>query len=270
MNALATDASRDGEWTYVRQNLDGIWGNFAHMGADTRCALFRKIETRTVIYERPLGSGDKPWPPSPDSFDSFTENCPDVTIHNEAPAFYTKDPAAWAGRSLDEARRQLVDGPEATFDGVMTGWQPGAWSRSFTGNALIASETADGLFVECPQARCTGSDMRQDILRLFTMARETNQRVIIFNSRHQDGDGWLAKSQHMYNMLREANLWRTNDVFAVVPYQGTYRLTPEVDPDGSYADTATGIAYWALQQEWGPGDHTTPEVLQRPRTPAED
>ena len=60
--------------------------------------------------------------------------------------------------------------------------------------------------------------------------------------------GWLAKIQQTYNAIAAAGLWRPGDAVTVINYYGSYPTLPERNPDGTPADTVTGVLAWLLEQ----------------------
>ena len=62
------------------------------------------------------------------------------------------------------------------------------------------------------------------------------------------GTTWLQTFQATYNHVASLGLWRPDDSIVIINYHGAHPSLPERLPDGSPANTTTGLAYWALQQ----------------------
>ena len=106
-NFLAdSDGTVHEQWTYVRQNLDGIWGNNANVTAEEEASLWCKIATRTLITEwdavpdRP----DAGWVPV-GIFSGAQAAHPDLVINREAISFWPPSPSSWEGVTIASAKR---------------------------------------------------------------------------------------------------------------------------------------------------------------------
>ncbi|MGL4745809.1 MAG: hypothetical protein ACRCXL_15655 [Dermatophilaceae bacterium] len=256
-NRLANDDSLDSQWRYVRQNLDGLWGNTANVSEDEQARLFEKVAKRTVITEVGMSEDKESWGPVA-NYDRIEAKNPELKIDREAIAFYTNDPSRWDGRSVAAARAEFVTNPKTPerqrYGHIYTGWQPWNFSRTpMTPSAEAAIDDATGMFVECPRNTCAtknepGTGLREAIQR----AHAADEPFVWFaanGGKSQPTSGWLADFQETYNALRAEGLWRENDIVMVINYHGDYPSVPET-ANGEAADTVTGLAYWALQQDW--------------------
>lgn len=255
-NELANNNALDSQWAYVRQNLDGIWGNNAGITVDESARLFRKISTRNLITEYPVpqaGTGFLPL----DAFTGIQRTQPDLLLNPEAIAFYTSDASRWNGRSVAQAEA-IYTNPAAPagqrYASVYTGWQPQNFDATNpkylypNPSAVLAFRSSKGTFLECPVGACTSGKLGESFRRAIRETHVRGRPFIWFASNRYNGRlGWLASFQSTYNAIAAENLWRSDDVIAVLSYEGAYPKVPE-SVGGVAADTATGLAYWALQQ----------------------
>ncbi|MGS5086173.1 hypothetical protein ACVC7V_06655 [Hydrogenophaga sp. A37] len=255
-NQLADNASLDAQWTYVRQNAHGIWGNNANISDAQSASLIRKMTTRNLITEYPVPSGAAAWLPL-SAFNNLQVLYPDLdqSLNPEAIAFYTSDISRWNGRTVAQAEA-IYTNPAASatrrYGGVYTGWQPQNFDPANAKyiynnpNALMAFRSSKGTFIECPLGACTSGKLGEAFRRAI---RETHVRgrPFIWFASNSGSPGWLAAFQATYNAVATEGLWRSEDVIAIVNYGGVYPKVPEA-VGGVAADTSTGLAYWALQQ----------------------
>lgn len=255
-NELASNASLDARWSFVRANAHGIWGNNAGITDDLSAALIRKMNTRTLITEFPVpGAGVAWWPL--ETFTNIQRLYPDIGLQPEGIAFYTSDPNRWNGRSVAQAEAIYTD-PNAPagqrYAGVYTGWQPQNFDptnpRYIYGNvnALLAFRSSKGTFLECPLGACTSGRLGEAFRKAIRETHVRGRPFIWFASNARSTNpGWLQSFQQTYNAIAAEGLWRSEDVIAIVNYDGGYPKVPE-SVGGAAADTSTGLAYWALQQ----------------------
>ncbi len=260
-NVLAEDDRLDGQWAFVRKNLNGIWANNVGVSLEEQARLYRKIATRTIITEQPLGSdlSGRGWP-SVERYAGVQARYPDVKLDREAVALYTKDAQRWTGRSIAEAKAEFVSNPgvpsSLRYRSVYTGWQPMNWDPSapMPRAAAAAAGAAGGMFVECPRGLCANPKgaVGGNFRRAIRAAHADGQPFVWFASSGGSSaptSGWLTQFQATYDALRAEGLWRESDVVMIINYHGTYRTVPET-VGGRPADTVTGMAYWALRQRW--------------------
>jgi hypothetical protein len=257
-NELASNAGLDVQWTYVRQNAHGIWGNNANISDALSASLIRKMTTRNLITEFPVPSGTSAWLPLR-AFNNLQELYPDLaqSLNPEAIAFYTSDISRWNGRTVAQAEA-IYTNPAASasrrYGAVYTGWQPQNFDPTNAKyiynnpNALMAFRSSKGTFIECPLGACTSGKLGEAFRRAIRETHVRGRPFIWFASNARSTNpGWLAAFQATYNAVAAEGLWRPEDVIAIVNYDGGYPKVPEA-VGGIAADTATGLAYWALQQ----------------------
>lgn len=262
----------DFRWPYVRENLDGMWGNWFVANPDTRTSLnrtielTRKVRTRKLIVEHPIVEGgcigfrD-------DFYETEVERlAPDIEFDRYAAAIYAgPNPDCWGpaggiARAKDVYRRQ-------GYDGVFTLFQPQNLSTAVNASAFptirpgsvadVAYRSSDGSVVECPIDACTDPTFGQPLIQA---ARDADARGVPFvwftgysTSYGIGRSGWLQRVQNTYNMLAFLGLWSPDDAIVVINYQGAYPALPERNANGSAADTTAGVLYWLLTQTPIPG-----------------
>ncbi|MGL5865440.1 MAG: hypothetical protein ACRCYX_06130 [Dermatophilaceae bacterium] len=261
-NQLAADSGLDSQWTFVRENLDGIWGNATGLSRDEQIQLFKKVTTRNVITEVGLGepgtvnvAGD--WGATGDY--GWLEEGIGSKINRQGIAFYTDDPARWSGRSIAEAKQKYITNPKnplERYDAVYTGWNTqnfGPNKPAMTPESNAAISQADGMFVECNNDHCApGTGLGDELRKAIKINRDANKPFIWFTApadAADSGSGFLKNFQESYNALRAEGLWRENDVVMIINYEGKYPAVPET-VNGQPADTITGTLKWALEQNW--------------------
>ena len=254
-NDLATNAGLDAQWTSVRQNAHGIWGNNANITDAESASLIRKLTTRTLITEYPVPSPGSAWLPR-EAFTNIQRLYPDILLDPEGIAFYTSTPSKWDGRNLADATALYTD-PAAPvtqrYRGVYTGWQPynfdPANSRYLYANAsaILAFRSSMGTFVECPVNLCAEGRYGEMFRRAIRETHVRGRPFIWFTSNASLSSGWLSAFQQTYNAIAAENLWRPEDAVVIVNYGGAYPKVPE-SVGGVAADTTMGLAYWAIQQ----------------------
>ena len=258
-NNLANNASLDPQWGYVRQNLDGLWGNNAAISGDEIARVVNKVDTRQLITESDFRGS----PFFVETYDYVEQIDPRIDFEREAITFYTDQPGRWDGDTIADARRAVdraaYGSGDDRYTNVFTGWQPqnfypnGEGSRPPIRSGSSAERAlldADGVFVECPNDVCNGVVYEDGFFRAMRTARATDQKFIWLASRPPGSpqSGWLREFQTMYNRVSAEGLWRPGDIIVVIAYGGQYPIVPEIDGNGNAADTTTGLLYWALKQ----------------------
>lgn len=258
-NQLADNAALDAQWTYVRQNAHGIWGNNAKITDEQSANLIRKMTTRNLITEYPVPPGTSAWLPLL-AFNNLQVLYPDMdqSLNPEAIAFYTSDTSRWNGRTVAQAEAIYTD-PTAPasrrYGAVYTGWQPQNFDPTnpryiyANANAVLAFRSSKGTFIECPLGACTSGKLGEAFRRAIRETHVRGRPFIWFASNaFSTSPGWLAAFQATYNAVAAEGLWRPEDAIAIVNYDGVYPKLPETLGGGVAADTSMGLAYWALQQ----------------------
>lgn len=256
MNAVANNPALDSQWSYVGQNLDGLWGNIGNISAPEIGRLTQNIRTRQLITEVAMPLPGQPF--SVPTYRSIEQANPGLEFEREAIAFYTNQPYQWDGRSIASARQAL---DSTNFEGsqpytsIYTGWQPQNFDpgsniaiRGGT-DADRAVNDGDGMFIECPNDVCNGFAYEDWFFTGVRRARQLDRPFIWFASRPPNSSrtGWLGEFQTMYNRVGQEGLWRPGDIVVVIAYNGMYPIVPE-SFNGQPADTTMGLMYWALQQ----------------------
>lgn len=254
-NDLATNAGYDAQWSYVRQNAHGIWGNNAGITDAESGALIRKLTTRNLITEFPVPSPGSAWWPL-EAFTNVQRLYSDILLQPEGIAFYTDNPGNWNGRNLADATAIYTD-PTAPvtqrYRGVYTGWQPYNFdagnSKYLYANpsAILAFRSSKGTFVECPVNLCAGGPFGDMFRRAIRETHVRGRPFIWFTSNNSMSSGWLTAFQETYNAIAAEGLWKPEDAVVIVNYGGSYPKVPE-SVGSAAADTAMGLAYWAIKQ----------------------
>ncbi len=258
-NALANDGSLDARWPYVREHLDGFWGNNASISGAEIARLVNKVDTRQLITESEFRGSSF----FVETYDYVEQLDQRIDFEREAITFYTAQPSHWDGDTINGARRAVeraAYGPgDDRYLNVFTGWQPQNFYtdrvRTYPpiqpgSSAERAAQSGDGVFVECPNDVCNGVEYENGFFRAMWIARLTGQKFVWLASRPpgSSSSGWLREFQTMYNRVSAEGLWRPGDIVVVIAYSGDYPMVPERNANGHAADTLTGIMYWALKQ----------------------
>lgn len=257
-NQIANDPGLDEQWSFVQQNVDGIWGNPVGIDGAEIGRLIRKVETRQFIAEAGLPPAGSPI--ELPTFEYIEQQNPDISLEREGVALYTDQPSRWNDKSVADAWQEIkrVSPPgEPLYDAVYTGWQPYNFLAG-DDRGIPAGSSADralddgqGVFVECPSRACAEPDngLGPPFRRAIEEAHANGRPFIWFASRPPSlsGSGWLRQFQTTYNSIRDAGLWRSGDIVMVISYDGSYPIVPET-VDGQPADTIMGSIYWALNQ----------------------
>ncbi|MGL5828384.1 MAG: hypothetical protein ACRC0L_02295 [Angustibacter sp.] len=257
-NVLADKSDTDEQWTYVRENLDGIWGNNADVSSETQIRMWQKLRTRNVISIDTVPAG----PEASRTFQRFGERgTPEgqtsgrIKLNREAIALYTHEPSDWVGDSVAEARAvHASPSMKYPYKRVYTGWGMRNFLPADTASKNYAPITddidqvlddGDGAFVECMQTVCTqGGDFTDSFNTAMDRMHRQNKPIIFFWSP----SGGISAFKANYTTLLKQRKWRTNDIVMIINYNGKYPVLPQT-VNGEPADTVTGMLYWALQQK---------------------
>jgi hypothetical protein len=240
LNALAEDDLLDDQWTYVRENIDGIHNNAAHINIDLQAKIWRKVKTRNVTAElHPNGKLPKP------AGDSILHpKYPDIKLKRQEAIYYTNKPNEdWELYDLDEFQKAFK---KSGYTNWWFGMQPGNFERGLTGKALEAYHRSGGAMMELPRSLA----LKRYYKEMSTAMKDAHAKgggFMWFNSNVR-GEPWLESFQNTYTKYKKEGRWTENDIVMLINYQGRMPLVPEVDEKGNPADTFTGLLYWALHQ----------------------
>lgn len=255
----------DSQWSYVRSNLDGLWGNTARMSVDQAIALTRKVETRRLLIERDIAPGGACAAfvgPTVDFFNDVEKRSGDIRFDRVGAALYAgSNPDCWgASGGVATATRQYA---AAGYPSVVALFQPQNTSAALNSGAFptfspgssgeTAYRSADAVALECPVDACTDPTFGAPFWAALSAAHARNVPFIWYtaNSRlYGVTSGWLGRVQNTYNAAAAFGLWRPEDAIVIVhnDVAGSYQMLPERGADGAAADTTTGILYWLLTQ----------------------
>jgi len=260
--------NRDHLWPYVRANLDGLWGNPFIANPDTFASLTRtieltrKVQTRNLIVEHPIANGPHCENFRNDWYQTEVEKlAPDIRYNRVAAAIYAgTNPNCWGavggiGHGLNVYRSQ-------GYDTVYTLYQPQNLSTVVNSGSFptitpgssgdIAYRNSGGVVLECPIDACTDPTFGAPFWQAMQEAHARNVPFVWFTgpptSYGRGTRGWLAQVQATYNAGAFFGLWRSGDKVVLINYHGAYPSLPESNPDGSPADTTTGVLKWLLMQ----------------------
>jgi hypothetical protein len=268
----------DARWPFVRANLDGFWGHWSSapdLETQTRntIELTRKVAGRKLVYEHPIALPDR-------SCGSFLEDyfyagvpgvpgtgvegrAPDIRYDRVAMALYAGDnPNCWGtlggystmlakfrGQAYDEVwalyqASNLVDNGEPQ-NGTFPLIAPGS-------SGDVAYRNAGAVVIECQMDDCLHDSVREQFFRVIADTHARGQSFVWFTGYYIESgigsSGWLAKIQRTYNAIADRGLWRPGDAVTIINYYGAYPALPERNPDGTAADTVTGVVAWLLEQ----------------------
>lgn len=258
--------NNDWQWAYVRQHLDGFWGNpFAPVpNTDASLArtieLTRKVRSRELIVEHPIVEGRcigfrDDW-----YYSEVERRAKDIRYDRVAAALYAgPNPNCWgAVGGINDARWVYQ---RQGYDSVYTLYQPQNLSTRVNAASFptitpgsagdIAYRTSDGVVLECPIDACTDPTFGAPFLQAIQDAHARDVPFVWFTGYHRaygiGHSGWLRRVQNMYNVVAFFGLWRADDAVVVINYDG-YPALPERRADGTPADTTAGILAWLLEQ----------------------
>ena len=261
-NRLAP-STLDDEWVYVRENLDGIWENNAHISIDEMAAIYRKVATRTMILEQ---AGEKSGYLHPiHEFAEMQRRHPDIVLNREAMALYKNPATEWNVDDILRARSEYVTNPDVPqwmkFKHVYGGFQPQQFllPQDFEDDPVLAQTGAaavidqiDGGFIECGSNRCR-AHYKRAMYNGIEQIREGGRPFIWVAGAnfeaHDTVEEYFKAYRQAYFRLEADDMLRPHDVVMFVNYNGLFPSTPEITDDHpGGAPTATGILYWLLQQ----------------------
>lgn len=243
-NALVAEGVDDESWAYVREHLDGIWGNNDSVSRTEEIALFKKLSTRNLITEWTVDAGNY-WIPV-EAFSGAQAYDRSLVINREAVTLYTDTPSAWRTASVASARAAYVTNGDAPawqrYASVYTGWRPKDLEDPLTGRSARALREGGAVSVECPGRECLSGAPKAGFLRALNTAHADGKPFIWTYSAGRGA--WQEDLKSVYNMVSSEGLWRSNDVVVVINYGGRKEPLPE-----SKDDTVTGILKWLLEQK---------------------
>ncbi len=256
---------KDEQWSYVRNNLDGIWNNSAKMTVEDQVKIWNKVKTRNTISEVDFPADPNAKLPSATGLAAASKEDPSIKLNREAVAMYTSDPKRWDGRSFNDVVKQYVTGSdvpvEYRYKAIYTGWSARNWvdptlsakhadisQGTITGQAATIQEQAAGQFVECGHGACAKEGPHAEGLeRAIRSSHAKNEPFIWFTSPGPDGEPQVQNFKDTYNLLKSKGLWRSNDAVVMINYRGDFPMLPET-VNGQPANSVTGMLYWALKQ----------------------
>lgn len=260
--------NRDHLWPYVRANLDGLWANPFVPVPDTFASLSRaieltrKVETRNLIVEHPIANGSSCEGFRNDWYQTEVEKlAPDIRYNRVAAAIYAgTNPNCWGAaggisHGMNVYRNQ-------GYDTVYTLYQPQNLGNSVNSASFptispgssgdIAYRNSGGVVLECPIDACTDPTFGAPFWQAIQEAHARGVPFVWFTgpptAYGRGTSGWLAQVQATYNIGAFFGLWRSGDKIVLINYHGAYPSLPEANPDGSPADTTTGVLRWLLTQ----------------------
>ena len=249
----------DDEWTYVRENLDGIWENNTDISLEEMAAIYRKVNTRTMILEL-AGANNRGVHPV-ERFSKMQQQNPDIVLNREAVAIYNNPASKWRANDIPRAKAEYVTNPNAPewmkFKHVYGGFQPKQFLLPEDNpkeptldqtNARAVIDQIDGGFAECGSDRCRAHFQRA-LYSFIEQLREGDRPFIWFTGTFDDPEDWFKGMKQTYFRLEADDMLRPDDIVMLINYEGGFDSTPETSkkyPDG--APTATGMLYWLLHQ----------------------
>ncbi len=264
-------------WPYVREHLDGFWGNAFAPVPNTDAslartmALTRKVSTRKLITEHPIANSNGCEHFRDDWYWTEVEKRAwDIEYERVAAALYAaENPDCWGALGgIDAAtanyRRQGYDTvytlyqPQNLSSQVNAAWFPTLvpWS-----SGDVAYRNSGGVVIECPIDACTDPTFGAPFLQAVQDAHARGVPFVWFTGYSRSygvgSAGWLPRIQSMYNLLAFFGLWRADDKVVLINYDG-YPALPERNANGTPADTVTGILAWLLEQRPIPALCTSP------------
>jgi hypothetical protein len=267
----------DAQWQYVRANLDGFWGHWSSVSDEeaqfrNTIELTRKVVGRKLVAEHPIANADR-------SCGSFMEDwfyagvpgqpgsgvegrAPDIHYDRVGAALYAgSNPNCWGAVGGISAMFEKFEGQgyptvyalwQAT-NLVDVGYPVAEYPRITPGSSGdLAHRNAGAVVIECQMDDCLYPGIREQFFRVIEDTHARGQSFVWFTGYHPESgigsSGWLAKIQRTYSAIAEAGLWRPGDAVTLINYYGSYPALPERNPNGTPADTVTGILAWLLEQ----------------------
>jgi hypothetical protein len=263
----------DAQWQYVRSNLDGFWGQWSTSARDhatlvqNTIDLTRKVSGRKLITEYPIANGRTSCPTSTndDYYKEVEREAPDIRYNRVAVGLYAgENPDCWnaVGGIFGAIAKAQSEGFGTVYaihqatNLIDVGDPNPVWPRITPGSpGDIAYRNAGGVVIECHMDDCLWPGIDQQFFNVIAETHARGQSFVWFTGYYTGSgigrSGWLAKIQRTYNALAERGLWKPGDAITVINYNGAYPELPERNPDGSPADTVTGVLAWLLEQRPG-------------------
>ncbi|MEM1332602.1 MAG: hypothetical protein AAGG08_04005, partial [Actinomycetota bacterium] len=261
----ALAGANDAQWSFVRANLDGWWGNVVGMSLDQVVAVTRKVATRDLVVENDIAPGGACSPfvgGTVTFFDRVESVAPDLEFERLAGALYAgSNPNCWgASGGITTAQQQYA---AQGYPAVWSLYQPQNLSSTVNAGAFptiaagssgdVALRNSDAVVLECPVDACTDPTFGAPFWNALLEAHARDVPFVWYtaNSRlYGINSGWLGRIQRTYNAAAAFGLWRPEDVIVIVhnTAAGSYPMLPETNADGTSADTTTGILHWLLTQ----------------------
>ena len=257
----------DAQWPYVRANLDGFWGYWSSTtdtdaGIHMATELTRKVVGRKLVLEQDISIGAQCRALNPDNYHGGTGiegRAPDIDYERVAVAVYSGEgPDCWG--QLGGAGGILGTYQPAGYDEVWSLWQAsnvmdieGHYPRVQPGSIGDAAlRQSSGVVLECHMDDCLHPAIRDEFFRVIAETHARGQSFVWFTGYHPDlgypTSGWLAKIQQTYDAIAARGMWQPGDAVMLINYYGSYPALPERGPDGTPADTVTGILAWLLER----------------------
>jgi hypothetical protein len=258
----------DAQWPYVRKNLDGFWGYWSSASRNgnplqNTIELTRKVEGRKLVVEHSIAKQDGSCGGyMEDYFNRDVEQrAPDIRYERVAAALYSGDnPTCWGAvgglsAMLDKFQGQGYGDVYALYQAsnlIDVGY-PTAFPRITPGSSGdVAYRNAGAVAIECHLDDCLYPGIREQFFRVIEETHARGASFIWFTGYYAESgigsSGWLDKIQLTYNALAERGLWQPGDAVTLINYNGAYPALPERNPNGTPADTVTGILAWLLEQ----------------------
>jgi len=268
----------DAQWQYVRENLDGFWGHWSsapdhETQLQNTIELTRKIVGRKLVAEHAIARADGSCIPFmeedyfyggvPGVANTGVEGrAPDIRYNRVAAALYAGDnPDCWGAAggifaAFDEFQGQGYGTVYALYQATNLITVAGAGEGSSTitpgSSGDLAYRNAGAVVIECQMDDCVHPSVSDQFFRVIEETHARGQSFVWFTGYHPESGigstGWLAKIQQTYNAIAERGLWRPGDAITLINYYGGYPALPERRPDGTPADTVTGILAWLIEQ----------------------
>jgi hypothetical protein len=270
----------DAQWQYVRENLDGFWGHWSSApNHETQIRntieLTRKIVGRQLVAEHAIARPDGSCVPFMEDYfyagvpgvanTGVEGRAPDIRYDRVAAALYAGDnPDCWGAAggvfaALDKYQSQGYGTVYALYQATNLITVPGpgeGFGRITPGSSGdLAYRNAGGVVIECQMDDCLHPTVRDQFFRVIEETHARGASFVWFTGYHPESGigstGWLANIQRTYHAIAAAGLWLPGDAVTLINYYGSYPALPERRPDGSPADTVTGILAWLLEQRPG-------------------
>lgn len=262
-NSLAK-SDVDDQWTYVRENLDGMWTNGVGISMEEMVEIWRKIKTRVLIQPTVCKTEQCNW--NDGGSVNLQRKYPDIKLEREALALYKNNSTYWAADDVEVAYKEYVDktgvAPEEQwrlFKNIYSGWGSKPFADieynsdavPLNPNAQHVFDTAKGTFVEASSSYFRVAHVPNGLHNAWRRTHANGNRPFIWFQGAGDGtaETWFQATKNEYFFLEANNIFKPHDVIMLMNYGGGIVNTPELDPKtGEPADSVTGILYWLLHQ----------------------